>query len=95
MIVVRCTRKLLQLLDGTPADSVPDTSAALATWYANVVETVGGDIIVGVDGRPVQDSRELTIYLETKTRVGDTVELTIIRDGQEERLEVQLDQRPD
>jgi S1-C subfamily serine protease len=55
---------------------------------------VGGDIIVAVNGQPVQDSRELTIYLETKTRVGDTVELTIIRDGQEERLEVPLDQRP-
>jgi S1-C subfamily serine protease len=56
---------------------------------------VGGDIIVAVNGQPVQDSRDLTIYLETKTRVGDTVELTIIRDGQEERLEVPLDQRPD
>jgi S1-C subfamily serine protease len=56
---------------------------------------VGGDIIVAVNGQPVQDSRDLTIYLETKTRVGDTVELTIIRDGQEERLDVPLDQRPD
>jgi S1-C subfamily serine protease len=56
---------------------------------------VGGDIIIAVNGQPIEDSRELTIYLETKTRVGDTVELTIIRDGQEERLQVQLDKRPD
>lgn len=46
MIVVRCTRKLLQLLDGAPADCVPDTSAALGNWYANVVPTVAGELIV-------------------------------------------------
>jgi len=51
MIVVRCTRKLLQLLDGAPADCVPDTSAALGDWYANVVETVAGDIIVFANER--------------------------------------------
>ena len=51
MIVVRCTRKLLKLLDGTPADCVPDTSAALGNWYANVVETVAGDLIVFANER--------------------------------------------
>ena len=56
---------------------------------------VGGDIIVAVDGRPVESGQDLTVYLETHTRVGDTVELTIIRDGREERLPVQLDERPD
>jgi S1-C subfamily serine protease len=55
---------------------------------------VGGDIIVAVDGQPITDSRDLTIYLETKTRVGDTVDLTIIRDGLQEHLSLQLDERP-
>ena len=55
---------------------------------------VGGDIIVAVDGEPVADSRELTIHLETQTRVGDSVELTVIRDGLEQRLKVELDERP-
>ncbi len=55
---------------------------------------VGGDIITAVNGQPIEDSRELTIYLETKTRVGDTAELTVIRDGREQRVPVQLDERP-
>ncbi len=56
---------------------------------------VGGDIITAVDGQTMADSRELTIYLENNTRVGDTVELTFIRDGRELSVPVQLDERPD
>jgi S1-C subfamily serine protease len=55
---------------------------------------VGGDIITAVNGQPVQDSRELTIFLETKTRVGETVELTVIRDGRERIVPLQLGERP-
>jgi S1-C subfamily serine protease len=56
---------------------------------------IGGDIIVAVDDHPIKDGRDLTVYLETQTRVGDTVELTVVREGHEERLTVQLDERPD
>jgi S1-C subfamily serine protease len=56
---------------------------------------VGGDIIVAVNGIPIKDSQELNIYLENKTRVGGTVELTVIRNGREERVSVELDERPD
>lgn len=51
MIAIRCTRKLLQLLDGATADCVPDTTAALGDWYANVVETVAGALIVFANER--------------------------------------------
>jgi S1-C subfamily serine protease len=44
---------------------------------------VGGDIIVAVDGEPVKNLQDLTVYLEMETTIGETVELTIIRDGQE------------
>jgi S1-C subfamily serine protease len=56
---------------------------------------VGGDIITAVNGQPIKDSRDLTVYLETQTRVGDAVELTIVRDGSEDQLAVELDERPD
>jgi S1-C subfamily serine protease len=56
---------------------------------------VGGDIIIAVDDQPVEGQQDLTVYLETQTRVGDTVELTIIREGHEERLSLELDERPD
>lgn len=53
-----------------------------------------GDIIIAINGEPVNDFEGLTVYLETRTRVGDTVEVTIIRDGQEQIIPVILDERP-
>ena len=46
MITVRCTRKVLALLGGATVDSVPEPTAALGDWYANVVRTVAGDLVV-------------------------------------------------
>lgn len=56
--------------------------------------SVGGDIITAVDGQPLKRSEELLVYLETKKSVGDTVTLTIIRDGREQQLQAQLAERP-
>ena len=60
----------------------------------NVRVPLGGDIIIAIDGEPVADYEELTVYLETNTRVGDTVDVTVIRDGEEQTLPVTLDERP-
>ena len=49
----------------------------------------GGDILVAVDGEPVASVAELETYLETNAQVGETVTLTVVREGQ--RLEVPLE----
>jgi S1-C subfamily serine protease len=41
----------------------------------------GGDIIVGIDDSPIRTRDELTLYLESNVRPGDTVQLTISREG--------------
>jgi S1-C subfamily serine protease len=53
-----------------------------------------GDIIIAVGGEPVDNFEELTVYLETQTSVGDTVPLTIIRDGVEQTIPITLEARP-
>jgi S1-C subfamily serine protease len=55
---------------------------------------LGGDIIVGVDGVPVEDLNHLTIYLELEKRPGDVVELKVIRDTSELIVPVLLGERP-
>lgn len=50
---------------------------------------IPGDIIVAVNGEPVQDLDDLRAEIG-KYRVGETVTLTIIRDGQEMDVEVTL-----
>ena len=56
---------------------------------------VGGDIIVAVDGQPVQKFDDLITYLARSTEVGQTIELTVLRGGQEETLSLKLEARPE
>jgi S1-C subfamily serine protease len=55
---------------------------------------VGGDIIVAVDGRPVATGGDLRAYVENTRRSGDTVVVTVLRDGQHVDLPVTLTERP-
>jgi S1-C subfamily serine protease len=60
----------------------------------NLILPVGGDIVTAVDGTPVTEERDLTVYLEENTQVGQTVELTIVRDGRELTVPVTLAEAP-
>jgi S1-C subfamily serine protease len=53
----------------------------------------GGDVIVGIDGNEVDSGEDLSSYL-TETRPGQTVTLTILRDGQRQQVQVELGERP-
>jgi serine protease Do len=56
---------------------------------------IGGDIILAIDGTPVQDMDDVIVYLVENTRPGQEVELSIWRDGKEQKLTVELGERPD
>lgn len=56
---------------------------------------VGSDIILKIDDRSVVTSENIIDYLATDTVVGQTVTLTILRDGQEQQVEVTLGARPE
>jgi serine protease Do len=56
---------------------------------------VGGDVIVGVDGQPVKEFSDLITYLARSTEVGQTIELTVLRGGQEETISLTLEARPE
>jgi serine protease Do len=55
---------------------------------------VGGDVIVAVDGQPVKEFDDLITYLVRNTEVGQTIELTVLRGGQEDTLSLTLEARP-
>ena len=55
---------------------------------------VGGDIIVGIDGTPVNSMDDLLTYLVERTSPGDLIVLTIIRDGSRIDVPVTLGERP-
>lgn len=55
---------------------------------------VGGDVIVAIDDRPVRQFDDLLIHLVRSKRPGDTVRLTVVRDGKEREVTVTLGERP-
>ena len=74
---------VIEAVKGAPADKAGTRGGSRVVRIGGYQIPLDGDIIIAIDGEPVNDFQELTVYLETQTTVGDTVELTIIRDGKE------------
>lgn len=55
---------------------------------------VGGDLIVAVDGQPVRDTEELIAYLVFNADIGQTIELSVLRNGQMTTVPLTLGERP-
>lgn len=53
-----------------------------------------GDIVTTLDGKPMQNGRQLQVNLYRRA-VGDTVSIGIVRDEQPQTVQVMLDERPD
>ena len=50
-----------------------------------------GDMVLAVDGKPIQDAQQLLTYIERLDAARGFVELDILRDGRPQRLRVELD----
>jgi serine protease Do len=55
---------------------------------------VGGDVIVAIDGQPVKEFDDIVVFLARNTEVGQTVTLTVLREGKEVQVPVTLQARP-
>src|SRR5262245_44508417 len=54
---------------------------------------LGGDVVVAIDARTVKTFDDLLTYLVRATEVGQTVALTVLREGKEDTLQVTLNAR--
>ena len=71
------------------ADKAGIRGASKVVQRYNMRIGVGGDIISEIDGRPVTSGEELSLILEPK-RAGDTVQVTLYRDGVKMTITVTL-----
>ncbi len=85
---------ILEVVRGGPAEEAGIRGGDQIVQLGRYRVPVGGDIITAVNSEPIDDYQDLTVYLETETRVGDTVDVTLIRDGDEQTIEVVLEERP-
>lgn len=54
----------------------------------------GGDLIIAIDGVDIKSFGEMLTYLVTNKKPGDTVVLTILRDGERMEVPLTLENRP-
>ena len=85
---------VLQVAPGGPADRAGIQGGDQIVRLGNVRIPLGGDIVTAINDEPMTGSREFVVYLETETEVGDTVQVTVIRDGEEQNAQVTLTERP-
>jgi len=55
---------------------------------------LGGDIITALNDTPITSGQDLTLFLDTKTVVGDVITVTLLRAGRQLKLPVTLQERP-
>ena len=79
---------------GSPADKAGIRAGSLLTATNQREVPLGGDIILQIDNKKVRKIDDLLTYLEREKEVGDTVQLTILRNGVTEKIPVTLGARP-
>ena len=85
---------VIEVTENGPADLAGLRGGDQTVIIEGQMITVGGDVIVEVDGITVRRLADLVVYMERNNQPGDTAELVIIRDGQKQTLTVTLGERP-
>jgi len=83
-----------RIYDGSPALEAGIHPANKEVILGNYRYLVGGDIITAIDDVPLTSWEDLDAYLQENTEVGQTVDLSIIRDGHPLQMQVQLGEQP-
>ncbi|GAB3665413.1 trypsin-like peptidase domain-containing protein [Halopiger thermotolerans] len=78
---------------GGPSDGVLRPSSGTAIVDRTRVPT-GGDIIVALNDAEIDSLEDLSSYLALETSPGETISVTVVRDGQEQSVELTLGTRP-
>ena len=81
-----------EVISGSPADKAGLRGGTREVIGLNTL--LGGDVIIGIEDEEVHDFNDLISFLSRRGAVNETVSLTIIRDGQEQTLEMTLGPRP-
>ena len=85
------------LIEQVVQDS-PAHTAGLRGSYKTLVLNgqrvlIGGDVITAMEGQAIEKALDLAVLMQ-QTKVGQTVNLTVLRDGDQIEVPVKLTERP-
>jgi S1-C subfamily serine protease len=83
---------VISVTSGGPADRAGIIAGTQSTSIRGLLG--GGDLIIAVDGKPIQVFGDLLAYLMSHKSPGDTITLTIIRNNQQKEIPIVLEKRP-
>ena len=83
------------LTEGGPADTAGLRGGNRDMDLDGFVVSIGGDVIIGVEGMTVRSFYDLVVILERGYRPGDVVTLKVIRDNAMIDIDLELGTRPD
>src|ERR687895_1856265 len=81
--------------EGSPADKAGIRGGDEVTNVNGREIRLGGDIVLEIDNQEVRKIEDLLTYLERDKHVGDGAQLTILRDGIPQTINITLTARPD
>jgi len=84
---------ILRVDPGSAAEEFGLHGSRRVAIVGNYEIPVGGDFITGIDGKPVESKQSLSQALSRK-HPGDLIELTLYRDGRNERIRIKLREAP-
>ena len=85
---------VIQVTAGSPADKAGIHGGSILTKIDGRDVELGGDVIVGIDDKPIRKIDDILSYLDREKKVGENVTLSIVRNEQIEKLDLTLANRP-
>lgn len=85
---------VVDVVKNSPADKAGLIGSTRQATIEGVQIQVGGDIITAIEDQPVKRFEDLVTYLARYGKVGQTVRLTILREGKETAVSLTLAARP-
>ncbi len=78
------------VVEGAPADRAGLKGATSRKVFNGIPVSIGGDLIVGFAGRPVERAADVARIVTDRLAPGDTVSVTVLRGGKGARVVVRL-----
>ena len=85
---------LVQLSRGSPLEKAGVSAAQSEVIVGNQRFYVGGDILIAINGNPIERLEDLEPFLQDKFKVGETITVTFLRDGEPYAVTVELVEEP-
>jgi S1-C subfamily serine protease len=85
---------IAQVTSGGAADKAGLIGGTTQTQVEGTTVTIGGDIIIAINGTRITNMDDLSTYLEEYTLPGQTINVTIVRNNQALTFPVELQARP-